>query len=155
MGFLVKCIDAMTQAVLNLYDFVCQSFLFFVYYLQLISNLLMGSLSMKRSLFFLCLMGVLFFLYPPALFACEDGCDPADCPRHAKHHMESDASAGVEGTALDPICGMEISKAHAAAEVEYEGKTYYFCMEGEKEAFLKTPGKYLKGQVGPESDTAQ
>jgi YHS domain-containing protein len=30
----------------------------------------------------------------------------------------------------DPVCGMEIDSAAAAASEEYQGKTYYFCSEG-------------------------
>ena len=32
-------------------------------------------------------------------------------------------------TVNDPVCGMEIDSAAAAASEEYEGKTYYFCSE--------------------------
>jgi len=71
------------------------------------------------------------------------------------HHMESDVTMGTEETAFDPICGMEIPKAHAVAEVEYQGRTYYFCMEGEKEIFLKDPEKYLKKQAEPGNGKAQ
>jgi Cu+-exporting ATPase len=50
----------------------------------------------------------------------------------------------AEGAVLDPICGMKIEKTHAAAQVEHDGKTYYFCMEEEKNTFLKDPAKYIK-----------
>ncbi|NOY52421.1 MAG: YHS domain-containing protein [Deltaproteobacteria bacterium] len=50
---------------------------------------------------------------------------------------------------------MEISSDRAVAEVEYKGKTYYFCGKGEKETFLRDPEKYLKGETGPENDPAQ
>ena len=33
-------------------------------------------------------------------------------------------------TVTDPVCGMEIDSAAAAASEEYGGKTYYFCSEG-------------------------
>lgn len=38
--------------------------------------------------------------------------------------------------AQDPICGMQVRKSDAPASAEVDGKMYYFCMEGCKEAFL-------------------
>ena len=48
--------------------------------------------------------------------------------------------------AKDPVCGMMVDEAKAAATSEYEGKTYYFCAAGCKVAFDKEPTKYLKGE---------
>ncbi|VAW74611.1 Lead, cadmium, zinc and mercury transporting ATPase; Copper-translocating P-type ATPase [hydrothermal vent metagenome] len=44
----------------------------------------------------------------------------------------------------DPVCGMEISQITAIDEYEYEGKTYYFCASGCREAFEAEPGKYIR-----------
>ena len=33
-------------------------------------------------------------------------------------------------TVTDPVCGMEIDSAAAAASEEYQGKTYYFALRG-------------------------
>jgi Cu+-exporting ATPase len=44
---------------------------------------------------------------------------------------------------IDPVCGMKVDPATAAATYEYEGKTYYFCAPGCKTAFEKDPEKYL------------
>lgn len=44
----------------------------------------------------------------------------------------------------DPVCGMEVSRLTAFAETNYEGKTYYFCSPGCRDAFEAEPGKYLK-----------
>ena len=52
-----------------------------------------------------------------------------------------------EETAKDPVCGMTIKKATAAATAEYKGMTYYFCNTGCKDAFLKDPEKYLKNEA--------
>jgi uncharacterized membrane protein YraQ (UPF0718 family)/YHS domain-containing protein len=38
--------------------------------------------------------------------------------------------------AQDPICGMQVRKSDAPAKANFEGKMYYFCMEGCKDAFL-------------------
>lgn len=45
----------------------------------------------------------------------------------------------------DPVCGMEVDMASAAAKAEYKGQTYYFCAPGCKVAFEKEPEKYLAG----------
>lgn len=47
----------------------------------------------------------------------------------------------------DPVCGMMVEPATAAASYEYEGKTYYFCAVGCKFAFEKNPQKYLSGEA--------
>jgi uncharacterized membrane protein YraQ (UPF0718 family)/YHS domain-containing protein len=45
--------------------------------------------------------------------------------------------------AQDPVCKMQVRISDAPAKAEYNGKTYYFCMQGCKESFLSTPAKYL------------
>ena len=44
---------------------------------------------------------------------------------------------------LDPVCGMKVNLETAAAQTDYQGKTYYFCAPGCKVAFEKDPEKYL------------
>lgn len=44
--------------------------------------------------------------------------------------------------AKDPVCGMQVSEATAAAKTDYKGTTYYFCSPGCKSAFEKNPEKY-------------
>ena len=46
-------------------------------------------------------------------------------------------------TFKDPVCGMEITPETAAGKSEYQGRTYYFCSIGDKEAFDKNPEKYV------------
>lgn len=45
---------------------------------------------------------------------------------------------------VDPVCGMDVDPATAAAKSVYKGKTYYFCAKDEKDQFDKDPEKYLK-----------
>jgi uncharacterized membrane protein YraQ (UPF0718 family)/YHS domain-containing protein len=45
--------------------------------------------------------------------------------------------------AKDLVCGMQVRIADAPAKAEHEGKMYYFCMPGCKDAFLASPDKYL------------
>ena len=54
----------------------------------------------------------------------------------------------------DPVCGMMVDPATAAASYEYEGKTYYFCAVGCKIAFEKDPQKYLMGGMSGHSHHA-
>ena len=42
----------------------------------------------------------------------------------------------------DPVCHMEIDSEKAAAKVEHEGKTYYFCSQGCKVKFEREPARY-------------
>ena len=44
----------------------------------------------------------------------------------------------------DPVCGMEVSRNTAAEEVEYHGKTYYFCAGACREAFEANPTNYIR-----------
>ena len=48
----------------------------------------------------------------------------------------------VMATVTDPVCGMEIDSAAAAASEEYQGTTYYFCSEGCHQRFVAAPEQY-------------
>ena len=43
----------------------------------------------------------------------------------------------------DPVCGMEIIPDEAVTQLEYLGKTVYFCSAGCRLAFDKEPGRYF------------
>ena len=43
----------------------------------------------------------------------------------------------------DPVCGMMVSPARAAAQEVYAGKTYFFCCAGCADKFRAEPAKYL------------
>jgi len=45
--------------------------------------------------------------------------------------------------ARDPVCGMTVDPAKAAAHVEHRGETYYFCAKGCAHKFCANPGQYL------------
>jgi Cu+-exporting ATPase len=44
----------------------------------------------------------------------------------------------------DPVCGMSVDPSKAAAKVEHDGKTYYFCAPGCAKRFQQAPEKYLQ-----------
>ncbi|MGE3979777.1 MAG: YHS domain-containing protein [Nitrospira sp.] len=43
----------------------------------------------------------------------------------------------------DPVCQMDVDEQTAAAQSTYQGKTFYFCSSGCREAFDKDPGQYV------------
>jgi len=54
--------------------------------------------------------------------------------------------------ARDPVCGMTVEPPNAAAHVEHQGGTYYFCNEGCARKFLASPEQYVRaseGSAGP------
>jgi adenylate cyclase len=53
----------------------------------------------------------------------------------------------------DPVCGMRIDSGDAAATAEHEGRTYYFCSEACRDAFVADPKAYpASGVAGPALD---
>ena len=46
---------------------------------------------------------------------------------------------------VDPICGMKIDPATAAAQREHEGTTYYFCSDHCPRRSTQTPTSTLTG----------
>jgi Cu+-exporting ATPase len=44
----------------------------------------------------------------------------------------------------DPVCGMKVTEATAAAKSTYKGQTYYFCSALCKQLFDREPEKYLQ-----------
>ncbi|MCR4373689.1 MAG: YHS domain-containing protein [Acidobacteria bacterium] len=42
----------------------------------------------------------------------------------------------------DPVCGMQVNEATAAATAVHKGRTYYFCSPACKATFEKKPEQY-------------
>jgi xanthine dehydrogenase accessory factor len=57
------------------------------------------------------------------------------------------ATETASGTAIDPVCLMDVDIATARYTYDYEGKTYYFCAPGCKLAFRRNPEEYLHPTV--------
>jgi YHS domain-containing protein len=53
----------------------------------------------------------------------------------------------------DPICGMKVPPAKAAATVEYLGTTYSFCGKGCAAKFQDDPGRFLAPKPAPAPPT--
>ena len=47
-------------------------------------------------------------------------------------------------TVYDVVCGMSTEKGNWTSQSEYDGKTYYFCCDGCKGAFQKSPDYHLE-----------
>jgi P-type Cu+ transporter len=54
----------------------------------------------------------------------------------------------------DPVCGMTVDPAKAAAKVEHAGRTYYFCAKGCAARFEKSPAQFLGDGKSVESSSA-
>lgn len=52
--------------------------------------------------------------------------------------------------AIDPVCGMTVDPAQAAAAFDYQERTYYFCSKGCAAKFQADPEKYLHPAAKPE-----
>ena len=57
------------------------------------------------------------------------------------------APAPLLAEAIDPVCGMTVAVAEAAATAVHEGVTYYFCAPGCKRRFEADPAAYLHGDT--------
>ncbi len=55
-------------------------------------------------------------------------------------------------TATDPVCGMQVVTAGAAATVTHEGVVYYFCAPRCAERFAATPDRYRDSSSTPSSE---
>ena len=63
---------------------------------------------------------------------------------HHGHHHHHEMSSALEGAVKDPVCGMTVDPATAAASYEYDGTEYYFCAVRCKERFAADPGSFLQ-----------
>ncbi len=44
---------------------------------------------------------------------------------------------------VDPVCGMKVDEAKAAAKTGYAGEMYYFCSVDCQTKFQESPGLYI------------
>ena len=57
-------------------------------------------------------------------------------------HEHEERKEETMATVKDPVCGMEIDPATAAASEEYEGTTYHFCSETCHQRFVAAPDQF-------------
>jgi YHS domain-containing protein len=48
-----------------------------------------------------------------------------------------------DNVVTDPVCGMQVNKNVAPARMEYQNRTYYFCLDECREKFAADPERYL------------
>jgi YHS domain-containing protein len=70
---------------------------------------------------------------------------PATQAARRKGTFPMDTHDTTTAPTTDPVCGMQVDPATAAASSEYDGQMYYFCSPGCKRQFDKDPEIY----VGP------
>ena len=69
-------------------------------------------------------------------------------PASAETSGHEDGEGELPGQRLkDPVCGMMIDPATAAATSFYRGQTYYFCAPACKTRFEAAPKQYVKASV--------
>lgn len=51
-------------------------------------------------------------------------------------------------SATDPVCGMSVNPETTNIFADVKGQTFYFCAEGCRQSFIKTPEKYLEPKPG-------
>ena len=74
----------------------------------------------------------------PSLLAQGPPLDRVDVEVHVQEGQKEERMATVK----DPVCGMEIDAATAAASEEYEGQTYYLCSESCHQRFVAAPEQF-------------
>ena len=75
--------------------------------------------------------------------ACGLICTPAILAGMQETEQAEQAEPANE-RAIDPVCNIAVRR-DPDLSAEYQGKTYYFCMKADMEAFKKDPEKYLEG----------
>ena len=75
---------------------------------------------------------------------CEHGHDDS-----AAGDDDADGADDTPAEAVDPVCGMTVDPADAAASVEHDGETYHFCCGGCAESFRADPASYLAEDAAP------
>ncbi|MBX3662442.1 MAG: YHS domain-containing protein [Burkholderiales bacterium] len=88
-----------------------------------------------KNLGWLLVWGALFFVM------MRYGCGAHMMGRHSKRQKHHNSASN--GETKDPVCGMSLSPAKAAAASALKGNTYYFCSTSCRDKFEKAPGAYI------------
>jgi hypothetical protein len=63
------------------------------------------------------------------------------------HENEEHGRGEHEQRAVDPVCGMRVDPANAAASAEHGGTRYFFCNPGCRDAFLVEPERFIASTI--------
>jgi len=90
-------------------------------------------------------------------FFCSLGCKAKfdNAPEQYSGSGYQAISDEPQASVVDPVCGMEIDSATAAAHMEHRGSTYYFCSKGCAAKFRSEPEKYLQSKKEPALPVSQ
>lgn len=91
----------------------------------------------------------------PLSIGRDGGCNPIPLPAEIKEGVIAIPVGGLEkekgkfgkglsATHVDPVCLMNIDPANAVGTAERGGKTFYFCNEECRKAFLADPARFVK-----------
>jgi P-type Cu+ transporter len=98
-----------------------------------------GKAEYEGQHYFFCSPGCMYkFLSSPARYLPSSSGVPAGAPPAPAPHRKL----------KDPVCGMNVDAANAAASVEYEAKLYHFCSRSCAEKFRANPEKWLSHKLG-------
>ena len=68
-------------------------------------------------------------------------------------YRNRDRFGGGAAYAKDPVCGMQVEKAHPGALSRHHGETVFFCSDHCRVKYDANPGRYSNGQPGHEQPT--
>lgn len=69
--------------------------------------------------------------------------------------MSNSLTADTQTTmAIDPVCGMEVTREAARHTHQHEGQGYYFCGASCREKFANDPHGYLSGEAQAAAEAA-
>ena len=93
-----------------------------------------------------------FEAHPQRYAIAADG--PAHQPDRSGEHVEAHSHGAAMnqsgyGDSVDPVCGMTVDPATAAAQVNYAGRDYHFCNPGCAERFTADPLHHLDEAPDP------
>ncbi|WP_192918594.1 XdhC family protein [Salinigranum salinum] len=76
----------------------------------------------------------------------EAGGDTREADDGSGEHDAVDAESDTRepAVAVDPVCGMDVTVGEAAATATHEGRTYHFCGEGCRDAFVDDPERFVE-----------
>ena len=67
----------------------------------------------------------------------------AKCLEKFKANPDRYINKAESAATVDPVCGMTVDPAGAAATAEYNGQTYYFCNPSCHKKFVSDPDRYV------------
>ncbi|MBI3530588.1 MAG: XdhC family protein [Betaproteobacteria bacterium] len=72
----------------------------------------------------------------------QEAAEGAGQDRSQQNSRTAPGTAAVEGTVINPVCGLAVSTANPMHIEKYAGVSYYFCCDGCRTTFQKDPAKY-------------